>query len=62
MTTYEGDHLIIMNPIAIHISGTGAATVVKFLPARRYASAAISRHRVSVSPSVCHKPTLYQNG
>jgi len=37
-----------------------------FLPARRYASAGISRHRVSVRllicPSVCHTPVLCQNG
>jgi len=37
-----------------------------FLPARRYASANISRRRVSVRVcvcvSVCHTPVLYQNG
>jgi len=37
---------------------------VSFLPARRYASACISHHRVSmcVCLSVCHTPVLYQNG
>ena len=38
-----------------HISGTAEATVIKFLPARCYASAGISRHRVSVSVCVTRR-------
>jgi len=35
---------------------------LQFLPARRYASAGISRRRVSARLCVCHTPVLYQNG
>ena len=49
-----------------HISETAEATVVKFLHARRYASAGIALVRLSVCLSVCvcvcHRPVLYQNG
>jgi len=39
--------------------------IIKFqhlLPARRYASSSISRHRVSVRLFVWYKPAQYQNG
>ena len=47
--------------IKVHHTCHEAATVLGFLPARRYASAGNSDRNVSVRLSVCHAPVLCQN-